>query len=80
LRWVDDPSSLEKELVLSCLGLSNCAGAPHQNWHRTHGKDAYHLSSVHAQGDYQTRDASVATIVGHEKSMRLDRRKLKTAG
>ena len=45
LRWVDDPSSLEKELVLSSLGLTKCARAGHQDRHRD---DAYHLSSVHA--------------------------------
>src|SRR5687767_6562040 len=45
LRWVDDPSSLKKEVVFSCLSLSECARPGHQDRHRD---DAYHLASVHA--------------------------------
>src|SRR5688572_10841443 len=48
LGRVDDPSSLEKELILSSLGLTKRARAGHQHRYRTHAEGAYHLSSVHA--------------------------------
>ena len=57
LRWVDDPSSLEKELILSSLGLSKRARAGHQHRQRTHAEGAYHLSSVHALASF---DGSIA--------------------
>ena len=65
LRWVDDPSSLEKELILSCLSLSKRARAGHQHRHRpTEG--AYHLSSVHVLAPF---DGSFPAEDYHGKTM-----------